>query len=287
MARYSIAVDVSRCDGCGSCWLACKDEYSLNDHLPTSIATPMMGQTWLKLKEVEQGENWKIKMDYIPVMCQHCDDPACAKGAPEGSVYKRPDGIVIIDPVKAKGCKDIADKCPYGAIYWNDEANVAQKCTMCAHMLDNGEITTRCTESCPTQAIFFGDLDDPDSPISRFINERGGIDKFGPLEPEKGTKPGILYKDLPQVFVTGEVLLSDMINECVKGAKVSCKNMSTGEILETETDFFGDFEFKFLSKDVCYEITCSYEGYKPKTVKTIMTRQKILIRSSWKNNETI
>ena len=276
MARYSIAVDVSRCDGCGSCWIACKDEYALNDHLPTSVATPMMGQTWLTLKEIEQGDNWKIKMDYIPVMCQHCVDPACAKGAPQDAVCQRPDGIVIIDPVKAKGHKKLVDLCPYGAIYWNEEAQVAQKCTMCAHMLDTGEMTTRCVESCPTQAIFFGDMDDPESKISRFIKERGGKEAFGPYRPEEGTKPRILYKDLPQVFVTGEVLLADHMDDCCSGAKVLCRNIKTGETKETVTDFFGDFEFKFLEHNAEYEITCSYEGYKDKKATVTLDKAKDL-----------
>ena len=275
MPRYTIAVDVSRCDGCGSCWLACKDEFALNDHLPTSIATPMMGQTWLTLKEVEQGENWKLKMDYIPQMCQHCENPVCAEGAPEGAVYTREDGIVIIDPVKAKGCKDIVSKCPYGAVYWNEEAQVPQKCTMCAHMLDNGEKTVRCVESCPTQAIFFGDLDDPESPVSKFLAERGR-DAFGPYCPEKGTGPRILYKDLPKVFVAGEVQLSDKMNDCCEGAKVVCKNTATGAEAQTVTDFFGDFEFKSLETGAEYEITCSFEGYTPKSVKVTLDKARDL-----------
>ena len=266
MARYSIAVDVSRCDGCGSCWIACKDEYCLNDHLPYSLATPMMGQTWLRLNEVEQGENWKIKMDYIPEFCQHCENPVCAEGAPEGAVYRREDGIVIIDPVKAKGVKSIAEKCPYGVVYWNEEQQIAQKCTMCVHMLENGEKTTRCTESCPTQAIFFGDLDDPESPISKFLKDRGE-DTFKPYKPELGTKPAILYKELPEVFITGEVLLADHQEDCLKDAKVELKNLSTGEVRETVTDFFGDFEFKFLNRNDDYELTCTYDGYKQSKVK--------------------
>ena len=273
MARYSIAVDVSRCDGCGSCWIACKDEFALNDHLPLSKATPMMGQTWLTLKEVEQGENTKVKMDYIPVMCQHCENMVCAEGAPEGAVYKREDGIVIFDPEKCKGLKDIVEKCPYHAVYWNEESQIPQKCTMCAHMLDNGEVTTRCVESCPTQAIFFGDLDDPESAISKFIKERG--DDFGPYLPELGTKPAILYKELPQVFVTGEVMVEGC-DDCVEGAKVVIKNAATGETRETTTDFFGDFEFKFLEKDAEYEVTCSYDGYKEKTVKVKLDQAKDL-----------
>jgi len=235
-----------------------------------------MGQTWMRLKEIEQGENWKLKMDYIPLMCQHCDDAPCIKGAPEGAVYKRDDGIVIIDPVKAKGCRELTEKCPYGSIFWNEQAQVAQKCTMCAHMLDNGEKTVRCVESCPTQAIFFGDLDDPESPVSKFIEERGGIEKFGPYKPEFGTSPKILYKDLPKVFAAGEVVLCDKTEDCCAGAKVVCRNAATGKECETVTDFFGDFEFKFLDQDAEYEITCSYDGYIPETVRVKLDKAKDL-----------
>lgn len=263
MPRYSIAIDISRCDGCGSCLLACKDEYVLNDHLPLSAAQPNHGQKWLRLNEIEQGENSKIKMDYIPVMCQHCTNPVCAAGAPEGAVYTRPDGIVIIDPVKAKGCREMVNKCPYSAIFWNEEQQIPQKCTMCAHMLDSGECTTRCVESCPTQALHFGDLDDPNSDISKYVADRGD---FVPFKPEFGTQPALLYRELPQVFITGEVLLGDKTGECCEGAKVSCKCLSCGEVRETVTDCFGDFEFKHLKRGADYEITASFPGYQSKTV---------------------
>ena len=75
---------------------------------------------------------------YLPQPCQHCEDAACIKAAKNGAVYRRDDGIVIIDSEKAKGQKDLVDSCPYGSIYWNDELATAQKCTMCAHLLDDG-----------------------------------------------------------------------------------------------------------------------------------------------------
>ncbi len=112
MKRYAIAIDITRCDGCGSCFLACKDEYTGNDHPPYSVAQPNHGHKWLNLREVEQGAGSKVKMDYIPVMCQHCENPVCAEGAPEGAVYTRPDGVVILDPVKAKGRKDMVESAP-------------------------------------------------------------------------------------------------------------------------------------------------------------------------------
>jgi Fe-S-cluster-containing dehydrogenase component len=128
----------------------------------------------MNLREVEQGTGSKVKMDYIPILCQHCENPVCAEGAPEGAVYTRPDGIVILDPVKSKGRKDMVEKCPYGAIYWNEALGVPQKCTLCAHMLDAGEKTVRCVESCPTQALHFGDVNDPNSDISKYLAAKKG-----------------------------------------------------------------------------------------------------------------
>ena len=72
MARYGIAINVERCTGCHSCFLACKDEYVGNDHLPLSAAQPMSGHEWLRVVEVEHGGGTKVKVDYVPTMCQHC-----------------------------------------------------------------------------------------------------------------------------------------------------------------------------------------------------------------------
>lgn len=263
MARYTIAIDVSRCDGCGSCFMACKDEYVGNDHFPLSAAQPKRGQKWLRLSEIEQGEGSKVKVDYFPIMCQHCENPPCAKGAPEGAVVVRGDGIVIIDPEKAVGCQDIVQKCPYGAISWNSERSIPQKCTMCAHMLDSGEMTTRCVECCPTQALKFGDIDDPNSEISRYI---AGHEGFTVLRPEFDTAPSVKYRELPAPFITGEVVLADKLDECCEGASIT---LAGADSRETVTDFMGDFQFKRLEKGQKYSVTASYPGYKSRTVETI------------------
>ena len=96
------------------------------------------------------------------------------KVARNGAVYRRPDGIVIIDPERSKGQKAIAEACPIGAVYWNDELGLPQKCTMCAHLLDKGYAAPRCVEACPNDALHFGDLDDPGSGISLAI-ERNSV----------------------------------------------------------------------------------------------------------------
>jgi Fe-S-cluster-containing dehydrogenase component len=212
MARYGIAIDVDKCTGCHSCFLACKDEFVGNDYLPVSAAQPSSGHTWIRLKEVEQGTGTKLKVDYVPILCQHCTSMACAAAAPKGAVYQRGDGIVIIDPEKAKGCREIVNACPYGAVYWNAESSLPQKCTLCAHMLDAGEKTTRCAEACPTGALVFGDLEDPGSPISKVLTEKAG--KLESLKPEFGTGPRVKYIKLPKVFIAGEILLSDKPYEC-------------------------------------------------------------------------
>lgn len=260
MARYAIAVDIEKCTGCHACFIACKDEYSGNDYPPTAAAQPE-GHKWLRLIEVEQGTGAKIKVDYIPVMCQHCQEAPCILPANGGAVYRRGDGIVIIDPEKAKGRKDIVSACPYGAIFWNREKELPQKCTLCAHMLDSGEKTVRCAEVCPTGALVFGDLDDPASPVSRLLAAQA--DKVESYKPELGTEPVVKYVGLPKTFIAGEVVLADKPGECPGGAKISLRDAGGKEVAATETDFFGDFEFKGLEKNKEYVVKAEYPGYLP------------------------
>lgn len=180
------------------------------------------------------------------------------------AVYRRPDGIVIIDPVKAKGRKEIVASCPYGVISWNEELGLAQKCTLCAHMIDQGEKTVRCVETCATQALAFGDLDDPNSAVSNAIKEKAG--KYESLKPELGTRPTVKYYSLPKPFIAGEVLLAGKTNECVKGAKVTLVSKADRKTAATETDFLGDFEFKGLDTGGEYVLRAEYQGYLAKEV---------------------
>jgi Fe-S-cluster-containing dehydrogenase component len=268
MSRYGIAVDIDKCTGCYACFLACKDEYSGNDHLPLSVAQPETGHNWLTIKEVEQGTGTKLKVDYIPLTCQHCENPLCATVAPDGAVYCREDGIVIIDPVKAKGCKEIVNACPYHVVTWNEDLDVAQKCTMCAHMLDSGETTTRCAEVCPTGALVFGDLDDKNSEVSKMLAEKA--DKVEDYKPEFGTDPVMKYIGLPKFFIAGEVVLSDKKDECPRGLNVTLCLADESKTVVTTTDMFGDFEFKNLEQNKEYTVKVELDGYLPAeaTVRT-------------------
>lgn len=271
MARYGFVFNIERCDGCYACFLACKDEFTDNCHCPTCAATTE-GVNLMRVSEVQYGTNDKVKVDYVNTICQQCKNPACMAKFPE-EIYKRPDGIVIIDPEKAKGKKEIVSACPYGAITWNEKAQLPQKCTMCAHMLDAGEKVTRCSECCPNQAMLFGDLEDPDSEIAKYIAEHK--DELEQLHPEYGTEPSVYYRHLPKPFICGEVIYGDT-GECAKDVKVTAKCLSCGTVFETTTDFLGDFEFRFLPTNVRFAITACAEGYKPYETE-VVTRASVNI----------
>ena len=115
MARYGMLINIDKCNGCYNCFLACRDEYEGNDYLPLSAAQPAEGKSWMKVTEKERGSVPKVKVDYIPMPCLHCADAPCVNKPIDKSVYRRPDGIVIIDPEKAKSKKDIVVIVPTGS----------------------------------------------------------------------------------------------------------------------------------------------------------------------------
>jgi NAD-dependent dihydropyrimidine dehydrogenase PreA subunit len=177
-------------------------------------------------------------------------------------VYKRPDGIVIIDPVKAKGNKDMLKACPYGAIFWNEKEQLPVKCTMCAHMLDAGEKVTRCSEVCPNQAILFGDLDDPASEISKYVAEHK--DELEQLKTGLGLGPAHYYRRLPKPFICGEVICNKC-GEDIKGAKITAKS-ECGCVFEAETDFLGDFEVRGLPTNKEFTVTIEAPGFQTRVL---------------------
>ncbi len=262
MARYGFVYNIERCNGCYSCFLACKDEYTGNCHRPTCAATTE-GVNLVKVNEVEYGTGSKVKVDYVHNVCQQCANPACMAKYPD-QIYKRADGIVIIDPDKAKGNKEMVKACPYGAIVWNEKAQLPQKCTMCAHMLDAGEKVPRCSEVCPNQALLFGDLDDPKSEISEYVAAHK--DELTQIKTEYGTGPTHYYRYLPAPFVTGEVVAGDT-DECLKGAKATLTCDECKAVYTAETDFLGDFEIRRLPTNKTFTLVVEAEGYKPKELK--------------------
>lgn len=258
--RYGIAIDSARCMACYNCFMACKDEHCGHDS-KLSAAQPHTGQFWINIHEWERGDKpGNIKVATVPTPCSHCQEPECMKAAKNGAVYKREDGIVIIDPEKAKGQKAIADACPVGAAFWNDELQVAQKCTMCAELLDSGYKVPRCVEACPNQALIFGDLDDVNSEISKKIAE-GKITQLKELE---GKETNVIHLNIPGTFLSGTVYLPD--DEVAIGAKVTLTS-NDGEIFTTETNWAGNWIIDDLDKDKSFSIDIEMDGYQSVNLK--------------------
>jgi tetrathionate reductase subunit B len=257
-------IDVGICNGCYSCQIACKDEHVGNDWTPIAKPQPDTGQFWLKLNEYIRGTVPKVKMHYIPMLCQHCDKAPCIPACPvKGVIYKRDDGLVIIDPEKCTGCKLCVDTCPYGAIYFNESLNIAQKCTGCAHLLDGGEWKIpRCADSCPTEAIKFGEE-------SEF---KALIAKAEVLKPELKTKPRVYYLNIPKKFIAGTVY-DPIEKEVVIGATCSLTSKA-GKKATATTDAFGDFWFQGLADDV-YSLSIEAKGFAGKSFDKLNTEKDI------------
>lgn len=237
--------DSAKCNGCYGCQLACKDENVNNEWLPYSMPQPDTGHFWCGINETVHGQTPKVRVEYRIKMCNHCDNAPCIEAAPD-VVYKREDGLVIIDPAKAKGRRDIMDSCPYGAIYWNEELDIPQKCTGCAHLVDEGELP-HCVDHCP-QALRFGDEEELAEELK---------DAVRLTAPEHGGR--VFYKNLPGLFISGEVWDPEP-NEIIEGAKVRLSGMDGNIIEETTSDGFGDFWFRKLEPGT-YVVTIEADGY--------------------------
>ena len=257
-------IDVGICNGCYSCQISCKDEHVGNDWSPIAKPQPDAGQFWMKMEEHICGTVPKVKMHYIPMLCQHCDNAPCIAACPvKGVIYKRPDGLVIIDADKCTGCKACVDACPYHAIYFNESLNIAQKCTGCAHLLDGGEWKVpRCADSCPTEAIKFDD----ESKLKDLIA------KAEVLKPELKTKPRVYYLNIPKKFIAGTVY-DPKEKEVVIGATCTL-TPKTGKKLTATTDGFGDFWFQGLA-DGIYDLSIEAKGFNAKSFSKLNTEKDI------------
>jgi Fe-S-cluster-containing dehydrogenase component len=224
----------------------------------------------MKIIEKERGKYPQaVKVAYIPLPCLHCDEALCIKSAQKGEIYRRPDGIIIIDPEKAKGQKQLVSSCPYRVMYWNDEKNIPQKCTLCAHLLDAGWKEPRCVESCPTAALKFGDLDDHNSEVAKLV----ASGKVEILHPEYGMKEKVSYIGLPKRFIAGAVIFGDK-DECAENVSVTLTDEQTKKTMKT--DNFGDFNFDGLLLDKQYKVRVSHTGYRPQ-VFNVVTKDDIYL----------
>lgn len=273
MNKWNLIIDIAKCHDCNNCFLACKDEYYENDYPPYSSAQPRHGHRWIDILRKERGQYPKVDVSYLPLPCMHCDEADCIKAAEDEAIYKREDGIVIIDSLKAKGQKALVDSCPYGVIWWNEELDVPQKCTFCAHLLDDGWQEPRCVQACPTGAMEFLRIEETE--VQRMIDS----EKLEVLHPEYGLEPRVYYKNLyrfNKCFIAGSVALRD-IDECAEGAKVTLNNGS-GEIIDTAvTNNYGDFKIENLEeKSGRYTLDVVYPNYQKQELSVDLEESKDL-----------
>jgi Fe-S-cluster-containing dehydrogenase component len=213
--RWGMLINLVKCAGCYSCAIKCKQEH----FLPPGIM-------WGRILVSEEGGKYPTaKRKLYPVLCNHCQDPACVKVCPTGATQQREDGIVWVDQDKCMGCRYCLVACPYqvrsyipqnqeeyfpgqGLTDWEKEgrklyphqSGVVTKCNFCKERIDEGmekglipgkdrEATPACVITCPNKARYFGDLDDPESEISLLIREKKAV----PLRQEQGTEPRVYY----------------------------------------------------------------------------------------------
>jgi sulfite dehydrogenase (quinone) subunit SoeB len=256
----ALVIDISKCNGCYNCQIACKDEHCGNDWTPYAKPQPDTGQFWLKQNTFVHGNLPHVRLSYLPVMCQQCADAPCKAACPVSAIYTRDDGLVIIDPKKCTGCQNCVDACPYGAIYYNEGLALAQKCTGCAHLLDRGWKEPRCVDACPTGALTFGEAADLEA-VSQGSET---------LHPEFGLKTSVFYLNIPKKFVAGTVFDSGS-NEVVIGA--TCTLTGGGDTFTQQTDHWGDFWFKDL-KEGTFSLKIESAG-KSKTIDDISTAKDV------------
>ncbi|MBI3044515.1 MAG: oxidoreductase [Betaproteobacteria bacterium] len=245
MKKWNLVIDVKKCFGCEACAVTCHDEYHDNEFPGYAASMAKHGQRWIDVLQREKGRFPMVEVVHLPVTCNHCDDAPCVKAARDGAVRKREDGIVIIDPVKAKGQRQLVDACPYGAIHWNGERQLPQAWPFDAHLLDEGWTRTRASQVCPTQAIRTVHADDEE--MQRMVAREG----LEVLHPEYKTGPRVYYKNLDHyfnAFVGGTVAgNAGGVTECVEGAEIVLKRGGL-RIAATRSDAYGDFKFRGLEE---------------------------------------
>lgn len=205
MTRYGMAIDQSRCIGCHACAMACK----IANNMPVDVVYNRVLTVGSDYIDCASGTYENPKLEYLPMQCQHCDEPACLQVCPTGATQKDPDtGIVTVDDELCIGCESCIKACPYEGVrtllpgeptYYLDmevgeedapkhAGGTVEKCTFCSNLVARGE-TPACMVLCPGRARWWGDLDDPNSDVSKAIEGR----EYVLLNEEAGTKPNVYY----------------------------------------------------------------------------------------------
>lgn len=205
MARFGMAIDTKRCVGCNACTIACKQA----NNVPNNIMWTRVLTDGGDAPDTPANVNGHLSMRFLPMGCQHCENPACVKVCPVGATYKDPEtGVVRQDYDKCIGCRMCVAACPYTGVRsfnWEEpqysvefavgdaevpahQKHTVEKCTFCYQRISKGE-TPACMDLCPARARHWGDLDDPQSEIAQLVASR----RYEQLLEDKGTKPSVYY----------------------------------------------------------------------------------------------
>ncbi|MGM0554011.1 MAG: sulfate reduction electron transfer complex DsrMKJOP subunit DsrO [Pseudomonadota bacterium] len=198
--RWGLLIDSNRCGDCNACVTACHEENGVR-----GTGQPRTDAQWIRKVELrDPGTGYSQS---LPMMCQHCEHPPCEDVCPTGASFRRADGIVLVNKHTCIGCRYCMMACPYKARSFihetlTDQAahaprgkGTVESCTLCVHRIDRGERTTACVEACHREgngAMVFGDLNDPDSAISRELAEHGGT----AIRADLGLNPGVRYQGI-------------------------------------------------------------------------------------------
>ncbi len=264
MKKWNMIIDVAECTNCNLCTLAAMDEYVDNAWPGYSAPMPRHGHKWINILQKERGQIPVVDVAYVPTMCNHCDDAPCMKADTTGAISKREDGIVTIDPVKARGQQKLVEACPYGHIWWNEELKVPQLWPFDAHLIDAGWPHTRGHQSCPTGAMRAVKVTDAE------MAELARVEGLEVLRPELGTRPRVYYRNLwryTKSFIAGTVSAeADGIVDCVAGAQVRLMK-DARMIAEIATDNYGDFKFDRLDENSGSYVVEVAVGERRKTIE--------------------
>lgn len=181
-----MVVDLRRCIGCHACSVACKAELSV----PLGV-----WRSWVK--QVEKGRFPNVTRSFLPSLCNNCEKPICIRNCPTQATYQREDGIVMVDPHRCIGCKYCIASCPYDVRYLSPTKRIVQKCQWCHHRLDVG-LEPACVNACPTRALVFGDMNDPESEVTRLLS----LNAVQVLKPDRDTLPHVFYVDADAVAMS-------------------------------------------------------------------------------------
>lgn len=184
MKQLGFYVDVSKCTGCKTCAVACKDKNNLEVGRNFRRVAEYAGGEW---KQVKGAWKQNVFAYYTSISCNHCAEAPCTKVCPTGAHAKRAeDGLVLIDAKKCIGCKMCATACPYGAPQFDEKAGKMSKCDACVDRLAEGKLPS-CVESCPQRALDFGD-------VKELEKKYGKSAAIAPLPSPSVTKPSLIVK---------------------------------------------------------------------------------------------